>query len=74
MTHITYLLLMRTVHLSLMILAALQAGQIASSYSASGSKTGDVNDAAANFEYELSSMYLMDEYTISDRYDINLWN
>ena len=46
-------------------LAALQAGQIGS-YSASGSKTGDVNDAAADFEYELSSMYLMDEYTISD--------
>ena len=46
-------------------LAALQAGQIGS-YSASGSKTGDVNDAAANFEYELSSMYIMDEYTISD--------
>ena len=46
-------------------LAALQAGQF-SSYSASGAKTGDVNDAAADFEYELSSMYLMDEYTISD--------
>ena len=46
-------------------LATLQAGQIAS-YSASGSKTGNVADAAADFEYELSSMYLMDEWTISD--------
>ena len=46
-------------------LAALQAGQFGS-YSAAGAKTGDVNDAAADFEYELSSMYLMDEYTISD--------
>ena len=46
-------------------LETLQAGQIAS-YSASGSKTGDVADAAADFEYELSSVYLMDEYTISD--------
>ncbi len=46
-------------------LAALQAGQF-SSYSASGAKTGNVADAAADFEYELTSMYLMDEYTISD--------
>ena len=46
-------------------LETLQAGQIAS-YSASGSKTGNVADAAADFEYELSSMYLMDEWTISD--------
>ena len=35
-------------------------------YSASGAKDGNVDDAAADFEYELSSMYLMDEYTISD--------
>ena len=46
-------------------LAALQAGQF-SSYSASGAKTGNVADAAADFEYELTSMYLMDEYTMSD--------
>jgi hypothetical protein len=46
-------------------LAALQAGQIGS-YSAAGAKTGDVNDAAAIFEYELSSLYLMDEFTMSD--------
>ena len=46
-------------------LATLQAGQIAS-YSASGSKTGNVADAAADFEYDLQSMYVMDEYSMSD--------
>jgi outer membrane receptor for ferrienterochelin and colicin len=47
-------------------LADFEAG-IIGDYSASGSKTGIVSDAAADFEYELSSFYLMDEYTVSDR-------
>ena len=46
-------------------LASLQAG-IFSDYSASGSKTGIVADAAADFEYDLRSMYVMDEFTFSD--------
>ena len=44
----------------------LKAGNIRS-YSAAGSKTGDVNDAAAEFQYDHTSMYIMDEYTFSDR-------
>jgi len=47
-------------------LASLQAGTF-SSYSASGSKSGRVEDAAADFEYDLQSFYIMDEYTMSDR-------
>ena len=47
-------------------LASLQAGSF-SSYSASGSKTGRVEDAAADFQYDLRSMYIMDEYSMSDR-------
>ena len=47
-------------------LAAVQAGSF-SSYSAAGTKTGVVADGAADFEYELKSMYLMDEYSMSDR-------
>ena len=47
-------------------LADLQAGKFAD-YSASGSKTGVVEDAAADFEYELSSLYIQDEYSMSDR-------
>ena len=43
-----------------------KAGNIRS-YSASGSKTGNVLDAAAEFEYDLTSMYIMDEYSFSDR-------
>lgn len=46
-------------------LASLQAGSF-SSYSASGSKTGRVEDAAADFQYDLRSMYIMDEYSMSD--------
>ena len=46
-------------------LASLQAG-IIGDYSAAGSKTGRVEDAAADFEYDLRSMYLMDEFTMSD--------
>ena len=46
-------------------LAAVQAGKF-SSYSASGTKTGIVADGAADFEYELQSLYLMDEYSMSD--------
>ena len=46
-------------------LADLQAGTF-EDYSASGSKTGRVEDAAADFEYELSSFYMQDEYTLSD--------
>ena len=46
-------------------LASLQAGTFGD-YSAAGSKTGNVEDAAADFEYELQSMYLMDEYSMSD--------
>jgi hypothetical protein len=44
----------------------LKAGNIRS-YKASGSKTGNVNDAAAAFEFEQFSMYVMDEWTMSDR-------
>lgn len=47
-------------------LADLQAGTFLD-YSASGSKTGVVEDAAADFEYSLRSMYIQDEYTMSDR-------
>ena len=65
MTHITYLLLMRMVHLSLMILQLFKLVNSAHILHLV-QKSGDVNDAAADFEYELSSLYLMDEYTMSD--------
>ena len=47
-------------------LANLKTGTI-KSYSASGSKSGNINDAAAIFKYEQTAMYIMDEYTVSDR-------
>tara|TARA_B100000945_G_scaffold150763_1_gene120937 strand:- start:1349 stop:4555 length:3207 start_codon:yes stop_codon:yes gene_type:complete len=48
-------------------LADYQAG-VASSFSANNAKTGNVDDAAAIFDYGLTSIYLMDEITISDRF------
>ena len=42
----------------------------ASSFFANNAKTGNPADAAANFEYSLSSMYLQDEITVSDRLTI----
>ena len=47
-------------------LADVQSGTIAD-YSAAGTKTGNVADGAADFEYDLTSMYVMDEYTMSDK-------
>ena len=47
-------------------LADVQSGTIAD-YSAAGTKTGNVADGAADFEYDLRSMYVMDEYTMSDK-------
>ena len=47
-------------------LADYQAG-VASSFDANNAKSGNVDDAAAIFDYGLSSFYLMDEYTVSDR-------
>jgi len=47
-------------------LDALKTGTI-KSYTASGSKTGNINDAAAVFKYEQSAIYIMDEFTMSDR-------
>jgi hypothetical protein len=36
-------------------------------YSAAGSKTGNVDDAAAVFKYDQTSIYMMDEFSMSDR-------
>ncbi len=47
-------------------LADYEAG-VASSFFANNAKTGTVEDAAAAFEYGLTSFYLMDEYAYSDR-------
>ena len=47
-------------------LADLKTGTI-DRYSAAGSKTGNVDDAAAVFDYQQTSMYVMDEYSMSDR-------
>ena len=47
-------------------LADYEAG-VASSFGANNAKTGNVDDAAAMFEYGLTSMYIMDEYAYSDR-------
>ena len=52
-------------------LADLQAGRI-NSYSAAGTKTGRVEDGAADFEYELQSMYLMDEISLSDQLTLTM--
>ena len=66
MMFLTYLLLTKTVHTEFITLEDFKAGNIRS-YSASGSKTGNVLDAAAEFEYDLTSMYIMDEYSLSER-------
>ena len=47
-------------------LADYEAG-VASSFSANNAKSGNVDDAAAIFDYGLTSLYVMDEYTFSDR-------
>ena len=47
-------------------LADYEAG-VASSFSANNAKSGNVDDAAAIFDYGLTSLYVMDEYTYSDR-------
>ena len=52
-------------------LADLQAGRI-NSYSAAGTKTGRVEDGAADFEYELQSLYLMDEISLSDQFTLTM--
>ena len=52
-------------------LADLQAGRI-NSYSAAGTRTGRVEDGAADFEYELQSMYLMDEISLSDQLTLTM--
>ena len=52
-------------------LADLQAGRF-NSYSAAGTKTGRVEDGAADFEYELQSMYLMDEISLSDQLTLTM--
>ena len=52
-------------------LADLQAGRF-NSYSAAGTKTGRVEDGAADFEYELQSMYLMDEISLSDQFTLTM--
>ena len=47
-------------------LADYRAG-VASAFDANNAKSGNVDDAAAIFDYGLTSIYLMDEYTVSDR-------
>ena len=47
-------------------LADLKTGTI-DRYSAAGSKTGNVDDAAAVFKYDQTSIYIMDEFSMSDR-------
>ena len=47
-------------------MADYEAG-VASSFSANNAKSGNVDDAAAIFDYGLTSLYVMDEYTYSDR-------
>ena len=44
----------------------LEAGN-ASSISGAGSYTGDINDAAASFKRNVNTVYLQDNWTISDR-------
>lgn len=45
---------------------------LAKSFSANNAKTGNYADAAAIFEYGLSSFYLMDEIDVSDRLKLTL--
>jgi len=51
---------------NLIHLADYEAG-VASSFSANNAKSGNVDDAAAISDYGLTSLYVMDEYTLSDR-------
>ena len=45
---------------------------IASEFTANNAKTGNYQDAAAIFEYGLTSMYLMDEIDVSDKLKVTL--